>query len=62
MPFTKFLTNGKKRFLCEVMFETEGEFCCEHTMFSPVKVLRNWSEQWPSKNGDLESNAMREVK
>jgi hypothetical protein len=36
------------------MFEKEHTFCCAYTMFAHAQLLRNWLEQRPSKEGDLD--------
>lgn len=33
----------------------------EYTMFAPTQVLRNWCEQRPSNNGDLNSSVAGDV-
>jgi hypothetical protein len=33
----------------------------EYTMFAPSQLLRNWCEQRPSKNSDLDSSVSGEV-
>jgi hypothetical protein len=33
-------------------------FAREYTMFAPAQLLRNWGEQLPSNQGDLDSSVM----
>jgi hypothetical protein len=33
----------------------------EYTMFAPAQLLRNWREQRPSNNGDLDSRVAGEI-
>jgi hypothetical protein len=34
---------------------------CEHTIFAPAQILRNWCEQRPSNPGDLDSSVTEKV-
>jgi hypothetical protein len=38
----------------------ENEHTREYTMFAAAQLLRNWREQRPSNNGDLDSNVTGE--
>jgi hypothetical protein len=51
----KCFTNNRKRFRCEVI-EKEHISARKYTMFSSTQLLRNWREQRPSNQGDLDSN------
>jgi hypothetical protein len=53
--------NSRKRFRCEVMFENEHTSACEYTMFARAQLLRNWCEQRPSSQGDLDSSVAVEI-
>jgi hypothetical protein len=43
------------------MFENEHSSAREYTMFTPAQLLRNWREQRPSNNGDLDLTVTGDV-
>jgi hypothetical protein len=55
-------TNSSKRFRCEVMFENVyTRSTRDYTTFAHAQLLRNWREQRPSSQGDLDSSVTGEI-
>jgi hypothetical protein len=50
---SRLVTNSFDAKLCSRMNTRSAR---EYTMFAPAQLLRNWSEQWPSNQYDLDSS------
>jgi hypothetical protein len=62
MSIAKCFTNSRKLFWCEVVFENEHSSTREYTTFAPARFLRNWNEQRPSNQSDLDPSIMGKVR
>jgi hypothetical protein len=53
--------NRSERFRSGVMFGKEQSSAPEYMMLAPTKLLRNWQEEQPSYQGDIDSSVTRKV-